>query len=105
MDHLNVSIVNFMGSYYEMGFKQGEEIKTKQLIKQLDFLESITANTDPLKAKKILTEISPNLLEELRGIANGLNIELDTIIKLYSGYNVEFLSMGCTTFILLCAKL
>ena len=38
-------------------------------------------------------------MEELRGIANELNIELDTIIKLYSGYNVEFPSMGCTTLI------
>ena len=99
MDQLNVSVIDLVGSYYEVGLKQGEEIKTTQLIKQLDFLESITANTDPLKAKKILTKICPNLLDELRGIANGLNIELDTIIKLYSGYNVEFPSMGCTTLI------
>ena len=99
MDQLNVSVVDIMGSYYEMGLKQGEEIKNTQLIKQLDFLELLTTNADPLKSKKILKELSPNLLEELRGIANELTIELDTIIKLYSGYNVAFPKMGCTTLI------
>ena len=100
MEQLNVSVVDIMGSYYEMGLMQGKEIKkSTQLMKQLDFLEFLTTNIDPLKAKKILTELSPNLLEELKGIANELNIELDTIIKLYSGYNLAFPSMGCTTLI------
>ena len=99
MKQLTVSVVDFMGSYYELGLKQGEEIKTTELIHQLDFLKNITENSDPVKAKEILMEISPNLLEEMSGLASGLNLDLNTIIKLYSGYNVDFPSMGCTTFI------
>ena len=99
MDQLNVSVVDLVGSYYELGLKQGEEIKTTELIKQLDFLKKLSANSDPVKAKEVLSEISPNLLEELRGVAKGFNQKLDTVIKLYSGYDVDFPSMGCTTFI------
>ena len=99
MGELNVSVVDLMGSYYELGLKQGEEIKTTQLIKQLDFLEELSVNSDPAKAEEVLKGISPKLLEELKGLANGLNLKLDTIIKLYSGYDVDFPSMGCTTFI------
>lgn len=99
MEELIVSVVDLMGSSYELGLKQGEEIKTTQLIKQLGFLENLTANSNVKKAKEILKTISPNLLEELGGLAKGLEMELDTIIRLYSGYDVTFPSMGCTTFI------
>lgn len=99
MEELIVSVVDLMGSSYELGLKQGEEIKTTQLIKQLGFLENLTANSNAKKAKEILKNISPNLLEELGGLAKGLEMELDTIIRLYSGYDVTFPSMGCTTFI------
>ena len=51
------------------------------------------------KAKELLKTFSPNLLEELEGLAKGLEMELDTIIKFYSGYDVTFPSMGCTTLI------
>ncbi len=98
MNQLNVSVVDLVGSYYELGLKQAEEIKKTHLINQ-DFLENLTTNSDAMKAKKILSEISPNLLEELRGLAKGLNLEMDTIIKLYSGYDIDFPPMGCTTFI------
>lgn len=99
MEELIVSVVDLMGSSYQLGLKQGEEIKTTQLIKQLGFLENLTANSNVKKAKEILKTISPKLLEELGGLAKGLEMELDTIIRLYSGYDVAFPSMGCTTFI------
>jgi predicted choloylglycine hydrolase len=99
MEELIVNVRDLMGSSYELGLKQGEEIKTTQLIKQLGFLENLTANSNPKKAKELLKAFSPNLLEEISGLAKGLEIELDTIIKFYSGYDINFPSMGCTTFI------
>jgi predicted choloylglycine hydrolase len=99
MEELIVSVVDLMGSSFELGLKQGEEIKTTHLIKQLGFLENLAANSNPVKAKKLLEEFSPNLLEELGGLAHRLEMDLDTIIKLYSGYDIAFPSMGCTTFI------
>lgn len=99
MEELIVSVVDLMGSSFELGLKQGEEIKTTELIKQLGLLDNLTANSNPKKAKELLSAFSPNLLDELRGLAKGLDMQLDTIIRLYSGYNITFPSMGCTTFI------
>ena len=99
MEELVVNIVALQGSSFELGLVQSEEVQTTQLRQQLQFLENLTANSNSEKAKEILQAISPNLLEELRGLAKGLNIKLDTIIKLYSGYDVTFPSMGCTAFI------
>lgn len=99
MEELIVRVVDLMGSSYEMGLKQAEEIQTTQLIKQLGFLENLTANSNPNKAKEQLEAISPNLLKELEGLAKGLKMELDTIIRLYSGYDITFPSMGCTALI------
>ena len=99
MEQLNVSVACLKGSTFEIGVKQGEEIKTTQLVKQLDFLEKLTTNTNPKIAKERLMDIAPRFLEELTGLAKGLNLELETVIKLYSGYDVDFPSMGCTTFI------
>lgn len=99
MEELIVSIVDLMGDSFELGLKQGEEIKTTQLITQLDFLENITAHSNPKKARELLKTFSPNLLEELGGLAKGLERELDTVIRFFSGYDVTFPSMGCTTFI------
>lgn len=98
MEELIVSVVNLKGSSFELGLKQAEEMKRNQLIKQLDLLENLVCDSDPKKVMEILMDFSPNLLEELGGIAQGLEMELETIIRLYSGYNLNFPSMGCTAF-------
>lgn len=95
MEELTIRVVELQGSYFEQGLKQSEEIKSTQL----SLLETLSSNSNVKKAKEILKAISPNLLEELRGLANGLNMELDTVIRLYSGYDISFPSMGCTAFI------
>src|SRR5699024_7852247 len=33
------------------------------------------------------------------GLAQGLDKSMDTVIKLYSGYDIEFPPMGCTTLV------
>ncbi|MCH7322147.1 C45 family peptidase [Solibacillus sp. MA9] len=99
MEELMIRVVELQGSSFEWGLKQSEEIKSTQLLKQLSLLENLSSNSNVKKALEILKVISPNLLEELRGMAKGLDMELDTIIRLYSGYDVSFPSMGCTAFV------
>lgn len=99
MEQLNVRVVNLVGSSFELGLQQGEEIKTTAFIKQLGFLEHLSAHSNPAKAQDLLKTLSPNLLEELRGLAQALDMPLDTAIRFYSGYDVTFPAMGCTAFI------
>ncbi len=99
MEDLVIRIVELEGSPFEYGLKQSEEIKTTKLREQLHLLEILSAKSNIEKVKEILKVISPNLLEELMGLAEGLDKDLETVIRLYSGYDVEFPSMGCTALI------
>ena len=99
MEELVVSIVKLQGHSFACGLQQSEEIKTTQLFKQLGLLEKLTIDSNIKKAKEILEDLSPNLLKEFQGLAEGLDLELDTIIRFYSGYNIQFPTMGCTTLI------
>ena len=99
MEELIVRIVGLMGSYYELGLKQSEEIKSSQLLEQLGLLQVLSTNSNSTKAQEILKAVSPGLLEELKGLAEGLDMELEPIVRFYSGYDVSFPTMGCTAFV------
>nr|WP_208404485.1 C45 family peptidase [Saccharococcus thermophilus] len=87
------------GSYYQIGFEQGRQLKAKILadVNDLDCVSN--KKSQFLKAKELLEKFSPNLLKELRGLAKGLNMSLHAAIERYSGYDVSFPEMGCTTLV------
>jgi predicted choloylglycine hydrolase len=97
---LVVRIVELSGDYYEFGLKQGKELKSLQILEQMNQLKKLTLNSNVKKGKEILKDVSPNLFHELKGLAEGLDMELDTTIKLFSGYDVVFPEMGCTTLVI-----
>ncbi|WP_332650842.1 C45 family peptidase [Lysinibacillus sp. 54212] len=96
---LVVRIVELQGNNFAFGLQQSEEIIHTHLIKQHGFLKNLSAHSNVKKAKALLQVHSPNILEELGGLAKGLDMELGTIIRLYSGYDVDFPTMGCTAYI------
>ena len=100
MRDFTVKIVELQGNHYKIGNKQSVEIQsTPQLMNQIRLLEHLSLHSNAQKAKELLQTNSPCLLEELKGLADGMNMELNTIIKLYSGYEVNFPAMGCTALI------
>jgi predicted choloylglycine hydrolase len=98
-EELVVRIVQLRGSNYQFGYEQGKELKTLPILDQLDQLKKLTINSNVQRAKEMIKYHSPNLLEELKGLAEGLDMELDATIKLFSGYDVVFPEMGCTTLV------
>ena len=98
-EELIVRIVELSGDYYQFGLEQGHELSSLPISEQLNQLMALTINSNSQKAHEILKNVSPNLLDELKGLAEGLNIPLDTTIKLFSGYDVVFPEMGCTTLV------
>lgn len=99
MVDLVVRVIDLRGSYYELGLKQGEDLKSSLFLEQMGWIQELSPYSNSKKAQEILKAVSPNLLEELKGIAKGMDIEIDTIIRLYSGYDVSFPTMGCTSFV------
>lgn len=100
VSELVVSVVELSGSNYEIGLKQSKEIESTPLYtQQMSLLEELSIGPNSINAQVALQTFSPNVLEELKGLAAGLNMELDTVVKLYSGYDISFPSMGCTALI------
>ncbi len=98
-EELAVRVVDLRGSYYQFGIEQSKEVISSPLLEQMRLLQETNANSNSRKAKEIIQNVSPNLFQELKGLADGLDMQLDTIVKLYSGYDVVFPEMGCTAFV------
>lgn len=98
-EELLVRVVELRGNYFQIGLEQGHELMSLPILDQLEQLMALTVDSNSQKAHEVLKEVSPNLLEELKGLAEGLNISLDTALKLFSGYDVFFPEMGCTTLV------
>ncbi|MFE8697698.1 C45 family autoproteolytic acyltransferase/hydrolase [Cytobacillus sp. FJAT-53684] len=98
-EELVVRIVELRGDYYQFGLEQGKEIMSLPILNQMNQLLELTINSNSQRAKEIVKNVSPKLFQELKGLAEGLNRPLDSIIKLFSGYDVVFPKMGCTTLV------
>lgn len=102
MDHTEeiiVKVIDLSGSYYKIGQKQANELRSSSLQKQMDFFHKLTISSNSKAAYQILKDVAPNLLLELKGLSAGLNVSFDRGIKLFSGYDLTFPQMGCTAFI------
>jgi predicted choloylglycine hydrolase len=95
---LTVKIVQLNGSHYQFGLEQSKEIMSSPFYIQMNMLREMNSFSNSKKAEELLQTISPNLFEELKGLAAGLDMQLDEIIKIYSGYDVVFPDMGCSAF-------
>ena len=96
-EQLVVKIIQLEGSHYQFGLDQSKEVTTSPFRETMDILYQITTSSNYRKAIEFLQDISPNLLAELEGLSKGLNMSLDATVKLFSGYDIEFPDMGCTT--------
>ncbi|WP_026907899.1 acyl-CoA--6-aminopenicillanic acid acyltransferase [Paucisalibacillus globulus] len=92
---LFVNLVELVGSNYQIGMEQSNHIKFDE---KYDMFQKLTSTVDSTKAQSILMEYSDGIIEEIRGIADGLKIDFQTALRMYSGYDLTFPTMGCTAF-------
>ncbi|HAM80876.1 C45 family autoproteolytic acyltransferase/hydolase [Ornithinibacillus bavariensis] len=90
---LKVDIKEVVGSNVDIGIKLGRETNKDESIA---YMYKLNRDVDDNTAKALLQRYSPSLCNELLGLANGLGIDQDTALKIFSGYNTEIPSMGCS---------
>jgi len=89
---LVVNILELKGSSYQIGLKQGEQISPT-------VSQTLQSKETSKIALRLLEKLSPQLLEELKGLADGFCLPITTVIEAYSGYDVPFPAMGCSTLV------
>lgn len=92
---LTVNVLEFEGSAHEFGVLQGKQLKIGPAF---EIMKQMQQQVDSDKAIQLLQEISPDFLNELKGLAKGSNFDVETTIQLFSGFNVVMPPMGCSSY-------
>lgn len=98
MSEFLVNLFQIRDTSFNIGLKFGKYLHNNPLLKVLD---SITrSEIDYKNLKSIYSALAPHLLEELDGLANGLEISTKKSASLFSGYDVPRTeAMGCSAII------
>ncbi|WP_397538449.1 C45 family autoproteolytic acyltransferase/hydolase [Rummeliibacillus pycnus] len=98
MSNFEVQVLQIRDSSYNIGFKTGKVIQGKPIIKALEMITKPEIDYENMKS--IYTSFAPNLLDEMQGLSDGLEISLNKAVTLFSGYDVpKTEAMGCSAVI------
>lgn len=95
MESFKISINQYRGDSYNIGYQQGQQIDKSLLAVYSNIINE--RNIDLEKLKEIYSSYAPHLFRELSGIADSMNIPLRTA-ALFSGFGApEIQGMGCSS--------
>lgn len=92
-----IFVDQFRGSHYEYGMYQSKRLKESNFLRKMNTLiKNDTYNdTEVDSIISILKDFSPDLLEEISGLAFGLDLSINEAIHRFSGYFYS-LDSGCS---------
>lgn len=100
MNHYYSDVIQFKGSHYDFGFKQGELLKDSPT---LDNREKQNAakrrrhfHINEQEAIQLFSKHLPSILDELQGLADALNWTLKEALREFGGYYVDYEESGCS---------
>ncbi|MBE5099584.1 peptidase C45 [Bacillus aryabhattai] len=98
LSNFEIDILQLRTTPYEIGFHLGKHLKDKNLINVFNKLTKPEINMNHFN--NVFSPLSPNLLEELQGLSEGLQLPYEKVAAMFSGYDVPKLTnMGCSAFV------
>src|SRR5699024_4870696 len=96
-----LDVLDFRGSYYEIGLANGRKLfKSKHFQRMLSNIkENSILKQDTKEIRSVLKYFCPQLLDELKGLQEGIGYRENDVLRLFGGYDMPILEMGCTCFI------
>lgn len=96
-----VDVLDYSGSYYKIGLEHGRILRNsnhfQHMLSKIKRIGNLDQDTREIRNK--LTYFCPPLLDELKGLQEGMKYtEVDTL-RLFGGYDMPLLEMGCTSFV------
>jgi len=93
-------VVQFKGNHYDFGYMQGELLKGSALLfnreKQRASRRKHQFLINEQEAIDLFSIYMPNMLDELRGLADSLGWTMKKALTQFGGYYVEYERSGCT---------
>ncbi|ASN06926.1 C45 family autoproteolytic acyltransferase/hydolase [Virgibacillus necropolis] len=101
MKKIYSDILQFRGSHYDFGIKQGEELKDSLTIKNRRKqwkTRKARFIIDEKSVKEALAPYAPAMWDELVGLRDALEWPMDEVLKEFGGYRLEYVRSGCSIF-------
>lgn len=93
-------VIQFTGSHYDFGYKQGELLKESPILanrkRQWASRRSRHFIIDRAEAVQLYANYIPGMLDELQGLADALNWPFEDALREFGGYYAEFEVSGCS---------
>ncbi|WP_226037759.1 C45 family autoproteolytic acyltransferase/hydolase [Aquibacillus saliphilus] len=99
MKQVHSNIIQFRGSHYQFGLKQGEELKNSLTVKNREQQWKVRKKRfaiDPSEAKQAITTFAPSLWEELLGLRDALEWPIEQVLTEFGGYRLDYVRSGCS---------
>lgn len=100
MNHYYSDVIQFKGNHYDFGFKQGELLKDSPILsnreKQWATKRRRHFVINEQKAIQLFSKHLPSMLDELQGLADALDWEMEDALREFGGYYVDYEESGCS---------
>lgn len=95
-------VFQYRGSHYDFGYFQGELLKSSPILpnreKQWGPKKDRHFLINPEEYKNIMNTFAPAILDEIQGLADALQMDIEKAFRLFGGYYLEFTRSGCSIF-------
>lgn len=95
-------VIQFQGNHYYFGYMQGELLKNSPILsnrkKQWFSKRSRHFIIDMPAFRSVIHEFAPAIWDEIHGLADALEMEIEDAIREFGGYYLEYGNSGCSIF-------
>ncbi|WP_173917361.1 C45 family peptidase [Halobacillus sp. Marseille-Q1614] len=99
MKQIYSEILQFRGSHYDFGYKQGELLKDSLTVENRRRQWKVRKPrfvVEEGEAKDAITQFAPQLWHELEGLRDGLKWPMEKVLMEFGGYRVDYKRSGCS---------
>ncbi|WP_082235134.1 C45 family autoproteolytic acyltransferase/hydolase [Halobacillus massiliensis] len=99
MKQIYSEILQFRGSHYDFGYKQGELLKGSLTIENRVRQWKVRKPrfiVEEAEAKAAITTFAPQVWEELEGLRDALEWPMERVLMEFGGYRVDYKKSGCS---------
>lgn len=99
MRQIYSEVIQFRGTHYDFGYRQGELLKDSLILKNREKQWKVRRprfQLDVEETKEVMTTFAPGLWEELLGFQEALEWPMLRVLKEFGGYRLEYGKSGCS---------
>src|SRR5699024_7950904 len=95
-------VIQYRGTHYDFGYTQGEQLRDSPILinrrKQWGPKKDRHFLINPDEVTQAIRIFAPGVWDEIRGLADALQLNMEEAIRMFGGYYLEYNRSGCSIF-------